>query len=278
MERPMRYPIVPLSTLACVVTAVTAAQGAAQTNDFPSIAIGQSVTGTLPAGNPTLGNRGAFATYRFDGEEGIRYEAELRSGEFDAYIIVARPVGGVTEFLHEDDDSGGDSNARVRFALEEGGPHLLIVQAWASGTGGAFTLTLEERSLPAPQPPREASVGQLHSGSLADGSSVLLTEWGEEVLHDLWTLDGRGGEEYLIALNSSDFDTYLEFGPMSGDDLTVTETDDDGGDGLNGGAREAPIGNGDPAGPVVASEELFIEDVRQARGIPCANRLQLRDL
>jgi len=255
-ERPMRYRIVPLSALACILTAVTVVQGAAQTSDFPSIAVGQSLTGTLPPGNPTLAHRGAFTVYRFDGEAGARYEAELRSEDFDAYIIVARLVGGVTEFLHEDDDSGGDSNARVRFALEAEGPHLLIVQAWGAGTGGAYTLTLEERSLPGAQPPREATVGEIHSGSISDASSILLTDWGEEILYDLWTLDGRGDEEYMIALNSSDFDAYLEFGPMSGDNLTVTDTDDDGGDGLNSllrvrlphdgrfGIRARPLGQG----------------------------------
>jgi len=252
----MRSRITVLTALACTLTAVIPHPAATQGNDFPSIAVGQSLTGNLPSANPTLAHRGAFSVYRFDAVAGARYEAELRSEDFDAYIIVARPVGGVTEFLHEDDDSGGDSNARVRFALEESGPHLLIVQAWAPGTGGTFTLALEERSLPGAQPPRAATPGELHAGSLAEGSSVLLTEWGEEIFYDLWTLEGRGGDEYRIALNSDDFDAYLEFGPMSGDELTVTDTDDDGGDGFNSllrvrlphdgrfGIRARPLGEG----------------------------------
>jgi len=255
-ESPMYCRIAPLTALACILTAVIPNHAAAQTDDLPSIAIGQSLTGTLSPANPTLAQRGAFTVYRFDGEAGTRYEAELRSDDFDAYLIVARPVGGVSEFLHEDDDSGGDSNARVRFALEEGGPHLLIVQAWGQGTGGAFTLVLEERSLPGAQPPQAATPGERYSGSLSDASSILLTERGEEILYDLWTLDGRGGEEYMIALDSGDFDAYLEFGPMSGDELTVTDTDDDGGDGFNSllrvtlphdgrfGIRARPLGEG----------------------------------
>ena len=252
----MFYRLVPLMALACILPAVNPGHSAAQTSDFPSIAVGQSISGTLPPGNPMLATRGAFTVYQFEAEVGARYEAELRSDDFDAYLIVARPVGGITEFLHEDDDSGGDSNARVRFAFEEGGPHLLIVQAWGQDTGGAFTLVLEERSLPGAQPPQAATPGELHSGTISDASSVLLTEWGEEILYDLWTLEGREGEEYMIALDSDDFDAYLEFGPMSGDELTVTDTDDDGGDGFNSllrvllphdgrfGIRARPLGAG----------------------------------
>lgn len=197
------------------------------------VALGEPARGTLAAGGPTLGSRGAFTVYRFDAVEGLRYVVEARSSAFDAYLILARPVGGITEFLREDDDSAGDSDARIRFTAQETGPHLLVVQSWSTSGGGPFTLSVDERALPPAQPPRPIQPGSTVQGQITEDSPVALTEWEGEIPHDLWTFQGRGGEHVRISMESADFDAYLEFGPLSGNEIQVTHTDDDGGEGTN---------------------------------------------
>jgi len=200
---------------------------------FPEIRPGDSVQGTLPAEGPDLKQRGPFMVYRFDGRPGVRYGAELRSTDFDAYLSLSRWVGGVTDLLREDDDGAGGTDARIRFTVQEGGGQLLIVQAFQPGPGGSYTLTLEERVLPPPAAPRPLPQGETVEGRLGEDSGVFVTEWDAEIPHDLWTFQGRGGEHLRIALESPEFDAYLDFGPMSGGELVVTDSDDDGGEGTD---------------------------------------------
>lgn len=200
---------------------------------FPEVRLGTPTQGTLAGGGPSLASRGPFTVYQFEAQEGVRYVADARSTDFDAYLILARPVGGITEFLREDDDGGGDSNARIRFTARETGPHLLVVQAFSAGPGGRFTLSVEERQLPPAQPPRPIEPGSTVQGRITEATPVLVTEWDTEIPHDTWTFQGRGGDHIRISLESPDFDAYLEFGPMSGSELQVTESDDDGGEGTH---------------------------------------------
>lgn len=213
-----------------LVTSPLSAQSVAE---FPVIRLGEQVSGTAPAGGPALGDRGPVSVYRFEAEAGVRYSIEARSDAFDAYLILARPVAGLTEFLREDDDSAGDTDARIRFTAERSETLLLAVQPLRSGDSGAFTLRLEERVLPPTQPPRPLTPGTPVQGRISSASSVMLADWDEEIPYELWTFNGEGGEYYEIVMESEDFDTYLEFGAMSAGELVQQQTNDDAGDGTN---------------------------------------------
>lgn len=217
-----------------LVAAPLSAQSVA---DFPQIRLGEELSGTVPFGGPALSNRGPISVYRFDAEAGVRYSIEARSPSFDAYLILARPVGGITEFIREDDDSAGDTDARIRFTAERTEPLLVVVQPLSEGSSGSFTLRLEERVLPPVQPPRPITPGTPVQGTISSTSSVMLTDWDEELPYDLWSFSGQGGEFYEISMESDDFDSYLEFGPMSGGDMVAEQTNDDGGDGTNSRLR-----------------------------------------
>lgn len=205
----------------------------AQEGSFLEIRVGETVEGRLVAGGPALQEYGSFAVYRFQSETGNRYVADARSAEFDTYLILAHLTGGITEFLREDDDGGEGTDARLAFTLDRDGDYLLIVRGWQEGEQGRFTLSLEERDLPPAPEPRPVRPGDSLEGRLTEESGVFLTDWDEEISYDLWTLEGRGGEHYLISLESDDFDAYLDFGPMSGGEVVVTDSDDDGGEGRN---------------------------------------------
>ncbi len=221
-------------TLALLAGLLAAAPLSAQSvADFPPIRLGEQLSGSVPFGGPALSNRGPASVYRFDAEAGVRYSIEARSSSFDVYLILARPVGGLTEFLREDDDSAGDTDSRIRFTAERTEPLLLVVQPLTEGGSGSFTLLLEERVLPPAQPPRPITPGSPVQGSISPSSSVMLTDWDEELTYELWTFSGEGGEFFEIRMDSDDFDAYLEFGPMSGGDMVVEQANDDGGEGTN---------------------------------------------
>jgi hypothetical protein len=84
-----------LAALAAVTSFLAAPDLQAQgMQDFPEIQVGATVEGNLGADAPQLLNGGPFRVFRFQGEAGRRYVADLRSSDFDAYLVLAHPVGG----------------------------------------------------------------------------------------------------------------------------------------------------------------------------------------
>ena len=64
---------------------------------------------------------------------------ELNSGEFDAYLRL-EDSGGAK--IAEDDDSGGDQNAKIVFRASREGTYRIIVTTFEPGMTGAFTLNV----------------------------------------------------------------------------------------------------------------------------------------
>ena len=223
---PMRILALPLLGVLCAALFPSALR--AQTSaDFPVIQVGDRVSGSLDPSGPSLADRGPFAVYRFDATEGVRYAFEARSDAFDTYLALARPVGGLTEFIRENDDTGEGTDSRIRFTAERTGPYLVVVQSLRAGTSGAYSLRVEAREPSAAEPPRPIVPGTAVQGDISLASNVLVSESDEEIPYDLWTFSGQGGEYYLITLESGAFDAYLEFGPMSGGALVPEFSNDD---------------------------------------------------
>jgi hypothetical protein len=210
--------------------------GKASAQEPTEIAIGSTVSGTLTSADPLLLDRGPSRVYSFRAEEGQLLVAVLRSGAFDAYLTLMRTVSGVTDVVDYDDDSGGGTDARLRFRVPATGSYYLVAQAYSEGEGGGYSLTLEVAAPARPATPQPIRVGETLSGTLtADGP--ILFDGNADVPYHLYILEARGGEELVVALDSEDFDVFLAFGPMVGGDVEVTDTDDDGGDGTNARLR-----------------------------------------
>jgi len=63
----------------------------------------------------------------------------LESGEFDAYLVLLDEESNI---LAEDDDSGGNANARISLTLPYTGYYAVIANAY-SQEAGSYTLTVE---------------------------------------------------------------------------------------------------------------------------------------
>jgi hypothetical protein len=191
------------------------------------IQVGQSVTGSIGAGDPHVFGRGGFRAYHFQGTAGQRLVATMESTDFDTYLIVGRVVGPLMDELKSDDDGGENTNSRLRVTLPEDGTYLVVAQSFSEDGAGAFSVGLQV----APQP----STGQARPITLGTGVTGELTEtdWSEEEndrLYDVWTFRGRGGQRVSARMESDDFDTYLNLGRMENGAFTSLATDDDGGE------------------------------------------------
>ncbi|HEV3049550.1 MAG TPA: hypothetical protein VGX50_04540, partial [Longimicrobium sp.] len=69
---------------ACLLSAFSA-EAHAQPGTEP-IRVGQSVSGSLAEGDPSVFGRGRFRVYRFQGTQGQRLVASMQSSDFDTYL------------------------------------------------------------------------------------------------------------------------------------------------------------------------------------------------
>lgn len=89
-----------------------------------SIGYGQMMQGRLEPGDQTM-NDGTFAdVWTFQGSAGQSVTIDVMSDEFDAYAQLLDAAGNR---LAEDDDSGGNLNARIIFTLPTTGQFQIVV-------------------------------------------------------------------------------------------------------------------------------------------------------
>jgi hypothetical protein len=210
--------------------------GSASAQEPTEIGIGSTVSGTLTSSDPALLDRGPARVYSFQAEEGQFLVAVLRSGAFDAYLTLMRTVSGVTDVVDSDDDSGGGSDARLRFRVPATGVYYLVAQGYSAEDTGGYSLTLDVAAPARPATPQPLRMGETRDGTLmADGP--ILFDGNADLPYHLYTLEAQAGQQLVIGLDSDDFDAFLAFGPMVGDMVEVTATDDDGGGGSDARLR-----------------------------------------
>lgn len=217
------------ATLAAAAAALLAP--AAHAQQFLPIRPGQTLNGTLAEATPSQTMRGRFQVYRFTAEAGQTVIVTMRSNDFDAYLTVGRQVGGILDPMKEDDDRGGNTDARLRFTAPAAGQYVIVAQALSTEATGAYTLELQQAPVPTTAAPVALRYGQSVDGSLAETDAVLEDD---ESYYDTYTFQGRAGQRIEIVMRSTDFDTYLAVGRMDAGELQVEQTDDDSGEGESG--------------------------------------------
>jgi Leucine-rich repeat (LRR) protein len=169
------------------------------------------------------------------GCQGQRVVVDLRSDDFDAYLIVS---GTRLPFLERDDDGGEDLNSRLEFLCEDSDYRVVV------GTLddlGAFELSVSRASATEPASETLGTVERdavdrlptagriLGPGSTVNGELTSTSRLANEAAQ-AWILRGCQGRRVVIDLQSTAFDAYLI---VSGTRVPFLGRDDDSGDGLN---------------------------------------------
>lgn len=195
----------------------------------PALARGETVRGTLGDGDLRLAAGHAYDAFTIEGRSGEVVTVTLRSADFDAYLVLARSSGPITEEVAADDDGGGGTDARVVRTLPADGPYIVVVRGLAPDAAGAYTLelgTLERRS---------ATVTPIDRGETRVGALGAEDDFTDDLAYyELYPFEARAGERVAAVMRSGDFDTYVVVGYWDGETLVELAANDDGfGDGTS---------------------------------------------
>ena len=241
----MRSTLVSLALVAIVAVPLAAQQR--------TITVGGTQSGELTSSDPIARSRKApYQVWTLDGRRGQRVLIDLRSTDFDAYLVLRDDAGFV---LGTDDDSGGEKNARIHTVLPRDGTYRIIATAFTEGAHGRYTLSVtgwEAPEAPAPGQAGRIAVGETKDGILEPGDEIA----GDGPYQDRWTFEARAGQRLRIDLMSTDFDSYLI---LQGTDGAQLATDDDGGEGPNNAAISFRASS---AGRYTAIATTFGENVK----------------
>ncbi len=213
-----------------------------------TIAVGQTVNGELQESDMKLADNSYADEYRFEGRAGDRIVITLRSAAFDSYLTWGTGQGTAFASTGTDDDGAGGTDSRLQVTVPSSGTYTIRANSLAANSTGAYTLTVERAgatpiATTRPQPSAGGegtiSAGQTVSGQLQTSDLKLA----DNSYADEYRYTGRPGEELVITLRSSTFDTYLVWGAGQGSSFRSEKTDDDGAGGTDSRLR-VTVGSG----------------------------------
>jgi hypothetical protein len=202
------------------------------------IAAGQTVNGTLAASDPLLDDGSHYDLYEYRGRAGDRIRITMRSSAFDAYLAGGVLQGGDLSVADTNDDGGGGTDSQLTVTVEASGVYVIRANSLSSGQTGAYTLSVEAlgggaaTSTPQATGARQIAAGQTISSSL-DASDPVLSDGSH---YETYVYRGRAGEQIVVIMRSSDFDSYLAGGTPNGANIDSQDTNDDG-----AGGRDAML-------------------------------------
>jgi hypothetical protein len=107
-------------------------------SEIGSIHVGQFKQGRLEVGDHLMGD-GTFAdVWYLEGTQGQRVVIELRSRQFDAYLMLLDAAGNR---VADDDDSAGRGDARITYTFRAAERHQIVVNNFSDEpVQGVYTL------------------------------------------------------------------------------------------------------------------------------------------
>lgn len=168
---------------------------------------GPIVEGQLDDSSNILPDGSFYNPYRFTGTAGQTIDIEMISQDIDPFLILISPDR--EDFTVQDDDGGGNLNARISLQLPYTGDYVILANAFSQGELGRYQLRLRSQG---------DSAGAGASLSTPSGRTLLQEQGnlgpGDLTLNDgsyfqEFTFQGRAGQSVQIRLESGEFDTYL---------------------------------------------------------------------
>jgi hypothetical protein len=153
-------------------------------------------------------------------EAGVTYVIDMKSKEIDSYL---RLENSDKKQLAEDDDSGGNLDARITFRCTTAGEYRIIATTFGGGTG-KFTLTVNAQK-------SVVSAMTLEKGAAEVKSELAKTDPKDRVRRNspskVYSVKLEGNKTYQIDMTSDKIDSYLRLEDADGKQLA--EDDDSGG-------------------------------------------------
>jgi hypothetical protein len=109
----------------------------------------RSVRGALAEGDATLRSGEFLDRYAFVGRAGEHVAVDLRSDDFDPYLIFQRPDGTQED---NDDWQGALTHARIEQTLPVSGTYVVLVTSYAVGETGSYILDIQPGAEPSGDP------------------------------------------------------------------------------------------------------------------------------
>jgi hypothetical protein len=134
----------PLPTAAQTPVSAPPAAGGRQ-----AIVVGRTHHGALSRGDVLVSNDSTYAqAWTIQGRAGQTVTIDLESDAFDAYLFLRGPgISGGWDF--EDDDSGGNCNARLTVTFRQDGEYEIVVNSTGTKYAtGPFSLSVTSGSKP----------------------------------------------------------------------------------------------------------------------------------
>ncbi len=196
-----------------------------------AIRVGQTVNGSLRAGDPTRSS-GQFAdAYTFEGQANQTIDIRLSSSTYDPFLSISGP--GNFQADNDDDTNSSEPlrNSRLTVTLPQSGTYRIQATSFSAGSTGDYRLSVSQGS---GANATQASQGQVLSfgeparGRLQEGDGQLRS--GE--FSDAFRFLGQAGQRVAIEMRSSEIDAYIIMRSPEG-----TQTDNDDFEGLGTNSR-----------------------------------------
>lgn len=179
---------------------------------------GSEITGELTNQSTLVGKFPcALFSYTLTQPGAVAFRVESR---FDNKLAVITPD---RQHLLIDDDSGGGTNAQVVLRNLVPGEAILVVFPYNHQSIGPFKVIIDVSP-----PPERLTVGRAVNGTLTGQEPMLYKVQDGEANGREYVFSVRAGLNYVVRLNSNEFDTFLE---VSVDGKSYS--DDDSGGGTN---------------------------------------------
>lgn len=125
-----------------------------------TVAVGQTIQGTLANGDELLSDDTYFDQYVLQGTPNQQVEVTLTSSDFDAYLYGGRLNGGTFVSQTSDDDGAGGRNARIVVTIGSDGLYAVRANAFSPGETGRYALSVMPFAASAADDRRSGAAGK----------------------------------------------------------------------------------------------------------------------